>query len=402
MNKRPNFYIYYYVAVIVGYLLIAFTLRFNQPAEDIQAFYVPAVKNILAGYPLSIYSIRVQVFGVSFPNSPTPLLYFLITPFVWLTLVAGITDSVKQNLIIVLPFLVFDVLAALEIRNTIKRVAPTVGENLLLLASTIYLFSPTLFAATGAMGHGESIPIYFALLGYRYLEKKPWASGLVLAVAFLFKQPAILLVIPALLFLLIKDRMKFLEAAGTSLGLVVVVLAPFFIRHFSDTYYSLIAFEGLRPIIGVNIWQIFVNTRYQKLATSMASLPIVPLATILSFALLIKKPVPRIDSLRMYGAIAVSALMLAVFAKWVAYHYFLLPLAFLIIWDLVSFGQDKRSMLFSSIIFLGIVFSITSFWPGVFPYTPSLFFLVRCVVMFIILLALVGYVFYQSWTASEI
>lgn len=390
-----------YVIAIALYLVISATTKITSLTLDIPAFYVPAIKNILAGYPFSIYAIRVPAYGVSFPNTLTPLTYYLMTPFVWLAQVLKLNDfATSGGLIVILPFLLFDILAGLELRNTIKRLKPGLPESLLFLAFSIFLFSPLLFFSTTGLAHGESILLYFSLLGLRQLENKRHVlAGLAFGIAFLFKSTAILMLVPMLVILLIKgQKVEFLKVAGVSFGITALVLAPFFVRHFADTYYSLILFERVRPIAGVTIWQLATNTSFKALATRIASLPILPMALILSYMLLRKKPIPDLRSPRMYGAVATSVLMIPLFTKWaLGPHYAFLAFSFLLIWDFLNLSLNNRIGLFTSIILIAIIYSF-SFLPPDVLVKASPAFLVRCVATFLMLSGLIGYVFYRNWS----
>lgn len=313
----------------------------TRPLNDLDFFFLPAVRIALKGHPLQIYAVRYQGY-IANDNGPLGL--------VPLTAVAGLAsrlgwldDERLRRMLILAVFSIFSLLMAREAVAAIDRMR---GARLQLwsrlLAYGVFLASPVLWNSVLGYGHIEQpMTIWLVLLGVRTLSsERPAVAGICFGLALLTRSLAALPLVPVALVLLVRRRWASLTwTLGCAALVVALGLLPFLLADPVNTIYSLVTHRGDVPVAAGSFWQLVVGTPYEWLPQHLDVLFVLGIAGLVSLVVLLLRRDLEPWSPDLYGLLALTAVALPLLAKNVWPYYFLDAYVFGTIWWL---GQPGR------------------------------------------------------------
>ena len=312
----------------------------TRPLNDLDFFFLPAVRIALSGHPLQIYAVRFQGY-IANDNGPLGLLP--------LTAVAGfaswfgwLDEERLRRMLIVGVFSIFSLLMAREAVAAIDRMRGAHLERWWrLLAYGVFLASPILWNSVLGYGHIEQpMTIWLVLLGVRTLaSERPAVAGICFGLALLTRSLAALPLIPVALVLLVRRRWSSLTWMLGSAALVVTLgVLPFLLGDPVNTIYSLITHRADVPVAAGSFWQLVVGTPYEWLPQHLDVLFVLGMAGLASLIVILFRRDLEPWSPDLYGLLALTALALPLLAKNVWPYYFLDAYVFGAIWWLGSPG----------------------------------------------------------------
>ena len=341
--KRPNRTVsaaravvlmpYGFVAAI--YLLLSLEVRTRTTSAD-WPFFMQVLNQTLHGNPFTIYANRT--FDIhTFAYGPVSL--FVMAPFKLLSEALGAPENLERWLVW-LPFYFADLLAALLICRIARR-SPLASRSMLLFIFSAYLGSWLVFFTSPVDSHFESLVLCFLLLAVTSTEKRRYVLGGVLCgLALLTKQSAIVVVLPSL-FLAWRagGRWNAVLRFGGAIALTgLVVMLPYFVADPANTWYMAVTLPGLLPVAYQSVlpvWKAFPALYNFLVANANAIILLLTAGTSLAVVLPRRAPVGPGDP-RAYALYALCALYMLDFEKWGFLHYFVLPFALLVVWELLE------------------------------------------------------------------
>ena len=310
------------------------------PPNDLDNFFLPAVRIALGGHPLLVYAVR---YWAIIANDNGPLGLVILTPVVAVADRLGWMDDVGlRRLLILGAFSVFSLLMAREAVAAIDRMrGATLEGPSRVLAYGVFAASPTLWMSVLGYGHIEQpMALWLVLLGVRSLSSDRSAqAGISFGLAVLTRSLAALSLIPLGLLLLARGRWRALAWLGGSVALTVALgVLPFLLADPTDTIYSLVTHRGLLPVGGGSPWQLLVGTPYLWVPQHWDVLFVLGLAVLLSLIVIVARKDLEPSSRDIYGLLALTALALPLLAKSVWPYYFLDAYVFGAVWWLGQAG----------------------------------------------------------------
>ena len=306
----------------------------NGPPSDLDNFFLPAVRIVLSGHPLLVYTVRYQGI-IANDNGPLGLVPLTAVSAV-ISELGWLNDERLRRMLIMGAFSIFSVLMAREAVAAIDRLRGATLRGLpRLLAYGVFAASPTLVNAVLGYGHVEQpMTLWLVLLAVRLLARGRSASaGIGFGLAILTRSLASLPVIPLGLLLLVRGRWRALVVLGGSAALTIALgLLPFLLADRSDTTYSLVTHRAQLPVGGGSFWQLVVGTPYQWLPQRWDVLFVLGLVLLLSLTVIAGRRDLEPSSPDIYGLLALTALALPLLAKSVWPYYFLDAYIFGTVW----------------------------------------------------------------------
>jgi len=321
----------------------------NGPASDLDNFFLPAVRIVLSGHPLLIYTARFQDI-IANDNGPLGLVPLTAVGAV-LSWFGWIDDERLRRALIMGAFSIFSLLMAREAVAAIDRLrGARLGGLSRLLAYGVFAASPTL--VNGVLGYGhieQPMTLWLVLLAVRLLARERTAgAGISFGLAILTRSLAALPMIPLRLLLLARGRWRALVALGAGAAFTIALgLLPFLLADPTDTIYSLVTHRALMPVGGGSLWQLVVGTPFQWIPQRADVVFVLGLAVLLSLVVIAARRDLEPSSRDIYGLLALTALTLPLLAKSVWPYYFLDAYIFGAVWWL---GQARPLALTGRII----------------------------------------------------
>lgn len=304
------------------------------PLNDLDNFFLPAVRIVLSGHPLLIYTVRYQ--GI-IANDNGPLGLVPLTPVAAVLAQLGWLDDPRLRRMLVLGvFAIFSLLMAREAVAAIDRLrGVSLAGPSRLLTYGAFAASPTLWNSVLGYGHIEQpMTLWLILLAVRSTARdRSTVAGIGFGLAILTRTLAALPLIPLALVLLARGRFRALAWLGGSAVLVVALgLFPFLVVDRTDTIYSLVSHRAHLPVGGGSLWQMLVGTPYQWIPQQGDVLFVLGLAVLLSLVVIAARKDLEPSSRDLFGLLALTALALPLLAKSVWPYYFLDAYLFGAIW----------------------------------------------------------------------
>jgi hypothetical protein len=318
---------YAVVWAVAGYL-------WTVPPNDLDNFFLPAVRIALGGHPLLIYTVR---YWTIIANDNGPLGLVPLTPVVAVASQLGWMDDVGlRRLLILGVFSIFSLLMAREAVAAIDRLRGASLEGLSrILAYGVFVASPTLWMSVLGYGHIEQpMTLWLVLLGVRILGRgRSATTGITFGLAILTRSLAALSLLPLGLLLLARGRWRAVAwLAGSAALTVALGVVPFLLADPTDTIYSLVTHRGSLPVGGGNPWQLLVGTPYLWVPQHWDVLFVLGLSTVVSLIVIVGRKDLEPSSRDIYGLLALTALTLPLLAKSVWPYYFLDAYVFGAVW----------------------------------------------------------------------
>ena len=303
------------------------------PRNDLDYFFLPAVRIALSGHPLLVYAVRFQTV-IANDNGPLGLV-----PLTAVAVVAsrlGWDDKRLLRALVLAAFSLFTLLMAREAVAAIDRLrgASLAGVSRV-LAYSVFAGSPTLLIGVLGYGHVEQpMMLWLVLLAVRTIaDGRPAAAGFSFGLALLTRSLAAVPLIPLTLLLMVRGRWRAVASLAGSVGVIVALgLLPFLIADPKDTIYSLLTHRGNLPVSGGSIWQLVVATPLQWVPQHADVLFVFGLAVVMSLVVIAARKDLEPKSRDIYGLLALTALALPLLAKSVWPYYFLDAYVFGAIW----------------------------------------------------------------------
>jgi hypothetical protein len=324
-----------YAAVwaVAGYL-------WTVPPNDLDNFFLPAVRIALGGHPLLIYTVR---YWTIIANDNGPLGLVPLTPVVAVASWLGwMGDVGLRRLLILGVFSIFSLLMAREAVAAIDRLRGASLKGLSrILAYGVFVASPTLWMSVLGYGHIEQpMTLWLVLLGVRILGRgRSATAGITFGLAILTRSLAALSLLPLGLLLLVRGRWRATAwVAGSAALTVALGVVPFLLADPTDTVYSLVTHRGSLPVGGGNPWQLLVGTTYLWVPQHWDVLFVLGLSAVVSLIVIVGRKDLEPSSRDIYGLLALTALTLPLLAKSVWPYYFLDAYVFGAVWWLGQTG----------------------------------------------------------------
>lgn len=271
-----------------------------------------------------------------------PLILFLIYPFVVLGGFLG-WDITQIGKVYPVVLLVIDVVTIHTLLFVIAWLNPRLKRDYLIAISAILFFSGYFFFSSAHEGRPENLVIFFYLSGlYQLIQKRRvGVAGLLFGGALLAKQSALFLIVPILLYLVFAKKRLREMLAVSFLSLVVfgLLLSPFLVHDFTNTWNGVIGFSVRHAVVGPNLWWLFISiadkvfhlpqTIYFAIQWSQRVLFLV--LCIISALLIARKKVRNEHHLLSLTLLFVLSFYL--FASATIFHYFLLIFITLLLWE---------------------------------------------------------------------
>jgi hypothetical protein len=310
------------------------------PLNDLDSFFLPAVRIALRGHPLLVYTVRYQSI-IANDNGPLGLV-----PLTGVAAIASglgwLDDQYLRRMLVLGAFSIFSLLMAREGVAAIDRLRGVSLDGVpRVLAYGVFTASPTLWVGVLGYGHIEQpMTVWLVLLAVRSLASgRSTAAGLSFGLAILTRSLAGLPLIPLVLLLLARGRWRAVTwLAGIAAFIVALGLLPFVLADPKDTIYSLLTHRGDLPVRGGSIWQLVVGTPYQWIPQHADILFVLGLAVLLSLIVIVARNDLEPSSRDTYGLLALTALTLPLLAKSVWPYYLLDAYVFGAIWWLGQAG----------------------------------------------------------------
>ena len=245
---------------IVGLILLYLGFRAVGAAlapareTDLEMFFLPSAKIALAGRPLHLYEVRLDVY----PNANGPL------GMVPLTLVAAIAERLgvldERVLFRVMVALAFSLFPLLMAREAVRTIELCRGEALRgthrLLVYGVFVLGPEVAMTRGHLEQPLMLWLLVASVR-RLVEGRDARAGLLLGAALLTRTSA-LLYAPALGLSLVGGGhwRRALRLAVSTVLTVTLGLLPFALADGENLRYSLFTSHPLLPSLGGSLWEV--------------------------------------------------------------------------------------------------------------------------------------------------
>ncbi len=345
------------------YMLLAGAIRLHRPGPD-WSFMMAIADHILDGDLLKIYSLRWEYPSVTpflqgsawysgHPFGYPPISILLLVPFRFFSQFAHLSERV-QSLVVITPYLVFDLVCAYLIAEVIHCHRP-IKEGERLFIFSVFLTSWTVFFSTPYHGHFESTLISFLLMGFISLRRGNyyWAAAFN-ALALLTKQTAILVFIPELIAVFLAKG--FAQTVRFGAAIVIPCLAvflPFLIADFEGVKYMAFTFPANVPYGFQTTWLILGEgdtvRKIMGVLQPHVDTIITALCGVYAFFMAYKFKI-RPDEGRLIGLAGAATVIMVLFEKWGSLHYFLLPFVLIFLWEMITYGLPWLSIAFCSIL----------------------------------------------------
>ncbi|MBF6591333.1 MAG: hypothetical protein IVW57_12520 [Ktedonobacterales bacterium] len=305
---------------------------------DLDVFFLPAARVVLAGHPLLAYQVR---YAVNYPNANGPLSLVPLTAAAALAAHQGwLNDPALRRMVVMAVFALFPLLMSYEAIRAVNRVrgVPLRGIGQLLAYGALAL-SPQLWHGMLLYGHIEQpIALWLVLLGVRMLvEQRPGRAGICLGLALLTRSSVLVFFLPLLVLLLRHRRWRastwLSGATALTLGLG---LLPFWLADRGDLIYSLVTFRGQLAVGGGSVWGIALGTPLGAFAQHNDSTVVLAAALLVTVLTLLVRPDLDFGSRDLYALLAITAFCFPLFIKTLWPYYFLEPYVFITLWWLAG------------------------------------------------------------------
>lgn len=377
-----------YVFIVALYAGMGTWVRWYRMGPD-WGHYLTSARILLYGrhytLPTGGTLSRTQYYSFSMPSVFGPIVLpqgpvgtIVIMPFVLLCDAAGWgMNFAAISIIPWLAYLVFDVLAACELRRAVKRLRPEGGEAVGLFVFAVFLSSWIAFFNSPYHAHFESILIYFMLVALRLDGAgSHLRSGALWGMALLTKPTAVLGVITQAAILIRRRRWVGIgQLLAVAAAVVLVVLAPFLIGDFRNAFYALVHAPLALPIEYMNIWWAFFTglprSHWAVVAVESWANPVSLVLGALAAGLFAWRRRIEPGSAANYGLTAFVSILVLMFLKWGSLHYYLLPFALLVVWEVACHRWPWISLVYvgalSNVFILAFSGETRAGVPGVRP-----------------------------------
>jgi len=355
--KKKNWAYWIKTEIILGLVLLYVflwgisALLITKP-NDLDAFFLPAVKFGLSGHPLEIYSLRFERSSKPYPNANGPL---SLIPLTAVSLVASklgwLDNFFLRRMLILAAFAPFSILMAREAILAIEKLRQTrIGKTQKSVGYALILGSPPLWLGVLVYGHIElPILLWLTLLAIRKVkENRLGIAGILFGLAILDRSIAVLYLATMFLAIIFQKGLKkavffILNAAVVS----VLGIMPFLLADYNNLIFSLVAYRGILPVDKSSFWyhfsQISPLSAIQRFDTTL----VISLAFLLTTVIIVRRNL-KPSNRDLFATLTVSSLSFPFLIKTTTWpYYFLDSYIFIVIWWLggLETGTGKTQQL---------------------------------------------------------
>jgi hypothetical protein len=324
------------LAVLCVLYIVAWGISGSFPigTTDLEAFFFPSARLMLAGHPLQAYAIR---YAGNYPNANGPLSLLPLTFAAAIAQRLGVLDDPNpRRAIVMVIFAIFPLLVSYEAMRAIDRVRGVALRGVpRLMGYAFFLLTPQLWHSMLFYGHIEQpLEIWLALLGIRLLvERHAGWAGLCMGLMLLTRSSALVLLIPLLVVLLCRRHWHRAVALGGVAALVSALgILPFWLGDRSDTVYSLVTFRTQLPLGGGSLWGLALDTPLQSFALAHDSLVVIATSALIALVAGLSCRSLDVDSRALYALLAVTSFCFPLLIKTMWPYYFIEPYVFVTLW----------------------------------------------------------------------
>jgi len=258
-----------------------------------------------------------------------------------------------------LPFLLFDVLAAIELAGAVRRLRPELGGRAQLFLFTLYLAGWATFFMSPYHAHFESVLIFLILVAVRMQARgRDVLAGALLGLAYLTKPTAALaILVQCAILLFSRQGRRAVVTAAVSVGVAAAVLAPFLIGDGRNVMYMIFRAPQELPIAYMTIWSALPRSAVvTDLIVRLANPAALAVAVMLAGWFAWRRRI-QLGSAGNYGLLALVTVAALSLVKWGSLHYYLLPFVLLLIWEMAA-----QQFPWLSITYIGVLSNIFILW----------------------------------------
>lgn len=216
------------------------------------------------------------------------------------------------------------------------------------------LFSGPMFYATFYIGHAEPLVLFFTLASIYTITSivnnrtgvfNIIKSALFLGLSLASKLSAVFIIIPVIYYLLLHNlKLKQIIIFLLTIFLVfMALLGPFLINNYENVYYGVFGFVDKLIIQGPNLWWLifslmknFTNANFLHGTLINIANPILMIVMLFSVLFAFTRKTPD-KILKLLTALCLSVFTYSIWGKWTSYHFFLLNMVFLLLWEIRRF-----------------------------------------------------------------
>ena len=330
------------------YLLLSIEVRTRTVSAD-WPLLVQILDKTLHGNPFTIYADGFyDSAGVFHVYGYGPLALLLMAPFKLFSEIAKLPVEIDRW-VTWLPYYFADILAALLVCRIAAR-SPLASRSMLAFVFAFFMLSWLVFFSSPVHSHFESVVLVLVLLGVATTGRKRYLlGGLLCGLGLLTKQTAIIVLIPQFFILLRSVGWKpALQFAGASAAVTAIVMLPYVIADPQHVWYMAAVLPNERPVAyqtTVLAWKAFPSL-YSFMAANSNVIAVGLIVAVSGLAVLRKRIAQ--NSPAAFALFALSGLFVLDFEKWGLAHFFVMPFALLMLWELLLGRWPLAALLLTS------------------------------------------------------
>ncbi len=345
---RKHFILAAALALAVGIVATIESVVTIQTAADSDqlAFFFPAAQRILNGNPFTIYAVR---YG-TYPNYNPPLSTILMAPLIALAqaihlpgasacVASGYNSESCRSLVAFVGvwFIPFVALLAVASVYAVQKMNARASRSELFIAFSLIIFSPLIWQNFTTWWHFEQpMMLFFFVAGILQLQSgRPYLAGTLLGLAMLTRTTAAVPLIAVCVIIFFEKQYGILaKLIGVMAVVGLIGIGPFFLFDRQDTMFSLLQWRGSAQI-GNSVWAIFIGTPLGSIAKHLDLPTAILIAAALAYFAFRKFSI-HLNSLNLWGLIAMAALLVPLLSKTVWPYYYAEPFVFIVIWEFMT------------------------------------------------------------------
>jgi uncharacterized membrane protein len=252
---------------------------------------------------------------------------------------------------------------------------------------SFFLGSWIVFFSSAYHAHYDSFYVLLLLLAIVLTQRERYVLGaIVYGLALLTRQPAVLVIMPHLAVLLFSAGWRKSLAVGLILsGVVLLVMLPYVLADPPNVWHMAVGLPLRRPVAYQSTWYLVAGVPSAiTFGQRYADLLILSISAAASLLFAWRLRIGPTDG-RLFGLATFNTLVMTLLTKWGSLHYYLLPLAFLLVWEVLSYTVPWAAILFTSTLSNLFILWVSREVNLPFSFDTAL-------VMVVLLLALLAYV----------
>lgn len=308
------------------------------PETDLDNVFWRSAKIALAGHPLMVYTVRLDVY----PNANGPVALIPLTAVGLVVRALGWLDTFYPRRAVA--FALLSVFVLLMARESVAAVERLRGHRLegysRLLSYATFALAPPIWLSVAGYGHIEQpIEVWLLLIAVRWMDRN-WIlrSGVAFGLAVLSRSSAVLLSIPLALASLSRSPANTARLFSAAAITGAAGLLPFYLADSADLTYSLFTYRGGLPVGAGSIWSV---TRGGSLAPAVQHWDIAAVvAAAVAVNLWLATRRGGLSEARLFAAMGLTSACFVLLAKTVWPYYFFEVFVLATIWAAGTWRQE--------------------------------------------------------------